>query len=312
MQDVFRRLTDARLASYSPVVLGWQPYERIRERLERETAEAIDRTGDEQFGAMLMSRFPRQGTIAADYQDSILHLPDGSPALTGIRWRGGDPGRPFVEVMVHEGGVTADRLGTLSLAIGERWSSFHPFSVRLFAPDADSVPPGACVDRRIVAGRVADLRYVGPVPGLAVERASHMSWYEDYRREYEEFRSAVPERAEWTWPETAETLTEAQGRGEVYLIRLRGRLAGVYAMPRACAHGLQGFRVQEKFLFAWARGRGLGTAAERAVAGRLPAGPDDVVFGSIDDRNAAALRSAYRLGRVDIGAWVWVTPFGRP
>jgi L-amino acid N-acyltransferase YncA len=82
-------------------------------------------------------------------------------------------------------------------------------------------------------------------------------------------------------------------------------------MPRGSAHGLQGFRVHEKFLFASFRGKGLGAAAERAVVQQLPANPDDVVFGSIEEGNRPSQRCAYRVGRVDIGAKLWLTPPGR-
>lgn len=38
---------------------------------------------------------------------------------------------------------------------------------------------------------------------------------------------------------------------------------------------------------------------------------DDVVFGSIEDGNTPSRRTAYRLGRVDIGVRLWLTPAGR-
>jgi hypothetical protein len=46
---------------------------------------------------------------------------------------------------------------------------------------------------------------------------------------------------------------------------------------------------------------------ERAVIRRLPARPDDVIFGSIADGNLTSRRAAYRVGRTDIGVTLWLT-----
>jgi hypothetical protein len=94
VQETIRRLAEARLRSYNPVVLTWQRPADIRERLESETRTLLGQTTDMRFGQRLMARFPTPGaTDPSMYLDSLIRLPAGSVALTGIRFRGGRPGQ---------------------------------------------------------------------------------------------------------------------------------------------------------------------------------------------------------------------------
>jgi hypothetical protein len=42
----------------------------------------------------------------------------------------------------------------------------------------------------------------------------------------------------------------------------------------------------------------------------LPARPGDVLWGTIDPRNAPSLRNALSIGRVPVGGYVWIAPAG--
>jgi hypothetical protein len=280
----------------------------------------LSRTTDERFGRNLMTRFPTDGANdPAAYLDCVVELPDQALALTGIRFRGGDPSRPFVDIVALEGSLTADRLHPIVHAVAARWALFSPLCVRISAPAAGTVRlasfgPRSRVDFRVIAGRFADIRSrrQGGVDGLSVHAATDLSWHGQYRREYDRFLAADARRNEWTQPEGYDALVRATREAGVFLVRMHGELVGIYSMPRAAAHGLQGVRVQEKFLFESVRGKGLGTSVEHAVLEQLPANAEDVVFGSIAEGNIPSQRSAYRTGRVDIGAKLWLTPSGRP
>jgi hypothetical protein len=217
-----------------------------------------------------------------------------------------------------EGSITDTCLRAVIDIIDRSWQLFSPLCVRLSVPAVDGLPAGRFgalprIDSRAIAGRIASLisQPRGAVDGLSVRAAEDMSWYAEYRREYDRFLADDAQRTAWTQPESYDALAPATREGAVFLVRLHGRPAGVYSMPRGAAHGLQGFRVQEKFLFENARGKGLSAHAEYAVIEQLPANADDIVFGSIEDGNLPSRRSAYRLGRVDITARVWLTPSGR-
>lgn len=320
MTEASERLSEALSRSYDPRILAWQDATEVRDRFRSELALLLERVTDERFGRTLMENFPRPRlTEPSWYQDRVLRLSDGSLALTGIRFRGGDPTRPFVDIVALEAGVDPERVRPLASEIAECWKHLDPLCVRLPVPSVDAVSahsfgPGSRPDVRFLAGPVVEIRSV-PLPridGLAVRLASDTSWYDHYRRQYESFLAGAGERREWTRPETRDSLANAVREGAVQLIELYGELAGVIVLRRETAHGLRGLRVQEKFLFEGVRGTGIAAGVEQAAIARRSTEPGDVVFGTIDDRNTPSVRSALRTGRIEIGAKLWLTPPGLP
>lgn len=92
---------------------------------------------------------------------------------------------------------------------------------------------------------------------------------------------------------------------EVWLDGVRSGLAAVY---RDTAFGLRGFVVQEMFLYAQARGQGLGRVAQWHLAHCLlpHSQPGDALHGTIHSSNHAALRTAAAAGRERVGRQLWV------
>lgn len=299
VRDVVERLAEARLRSYNPTLFAWQRDSEIRDGLGTEIREVLDRAGK---------------------YDSLVELPDGLLALTGIRYRGGDMGKPFVDIVALEGSIDEARLQSVINAVAAHWDEFSPLCIRLPVPAPDAVRlaefgPHSRVDLRLVAGRVADIvatPHAAPPGELTISAADDMSWYGQYRREYHRFLLSDNDRNGWTQPDSYESLDRAVDQRGLYLIRRHGLPAGVYSMPPAAVNGLRGFRVQEKLLFGSIRGTGLGSSIEYAVIKQLPAKSDDLLFGSIADGNTPSRKAAYSLGRVDIGARLWLTPIGRP
>lgn len=168
------------------------------------------------------------------------------------------------------------------------------------------------VDSRIVAGQAK--RILASRPGtrhhLTIESASDMSWYERYHKEYLNLLNRLPAAREWTHPESVDDLARSVESGCVFLVKVAGQFAGVIAMPRGAAHGVRRFRVQEKFLFDGFRGQGAGTRVEFSAVEQLMPDPQEIIFGSISDGNLPSRRTAYNLGRVDIGVRIWAAPRG--
>ncbi|HVX44838.1 MAG TPA: hypothetical protein VHC49_13180 [Mycobacteriales bacterium] len=298
IDDTLQRLTEARMRAYHPIASTWQDPQLVWQRMRAETADLLTRTA-EPFGRQLMAHFPQAGAAASDYQDAVIRLPDGRLALAGIRFRGGDASVPFVDIAALEGEFTAERIRD----VAARWARFAPVAVRL------QVPPAGIgdfrIDQRIVAGPVAAVSGPDLPAGVSIEVATGTDWYERYQSEYDRFLAADTGRREWTQPETEAALADSVAEGAVFLISRYGEPAGVFALPRRTRHGLAGFQMQEKFLFASARGIGLAATIENAIIRRLPG---DVVFGSIADGNLASRRAAYRVGRTDIAATLWLSP----
>ena len=71
---------------------------------------------------------------------------------------------------------------------------------------------------------------------------------------------------------------------------------------------LAGFVVLEMLLAKLARGQGLGAAVQYRLSEALQASsaPEDVLYGTIGSNNPPMLKTAARVGRVDVGGWIWL------
>jgi L-amino acid N-acyltransferase YncA len=127
---------------------------------------------------------------------------------------------------------------------------------------------------------------------------------------YAELAAREPALTTWANPEDLESLTACAGEGLLFEVLADGEPAGVIAGLRFDAHGMAGFSVQEICLDAAHRGRRLAPAAIQHLVEELPAGAGDVLWGTIDPRNAPSLRNALSVGRSVVGGYVWVTPTG--
>lgn len=86
--------------------------------------------------------------------------------------------------------------------------------MRVRVPSAGTVAlaefgPHSAIDHRIVAGTAGAVQDGDLPTDLAIDVATGTAWYEQYRREYEQFLATDLRRQDWTQPEAAESLTHA-------------------------------------------------------------------------------------------------------
>jgi hypothetical protein len=250
-----------------------------------------------------------------------LDLPGGGWAVTGPRFRGGDARHPFVDVVATTERPTPDGLAVVAGAVLPEYDAFAPLSLRVDAPDPDGLvaalredprfAPESGVDMYVVAGLVDALRdhprapaYASVAlangdPGRLAGRVADI---------YAELGTALPGLAEWANPEDAESLAACAEQGLLFEVLTDDEPAGVVAAIRYDAHGLRGFSVQELCLDAAHRGRRLAPAVVQHLVDELPAGPGEVLWGTIHPANAPSLRNALSIGRQIVGGFVWVVP----
>jgi L-amino acid N-acyltransferase YncA len=144
---------------------------------------------------------------------------------------------------------------------------------------------------------------------VKLRRAETLEFYpryaETYAAIYQE-RSWLPHEAE---PESLEDMQEHLETGHVFEVLVDGQWAGITgAEHRSDEFALCGFVVLEMLLAKFARGQALGAAVQYRLAEALQASsqPSDVLYGTIGSNNPPMLKTAARVGRVDLGGWIWV------
>lgn len=327
MTDLLDSMVEVRLPWTSPTITSWCPGGDLRAALREGLAVDAARVGDAEFGrefrdalATLVTGTPEDPLAWANHR---LDLPGGGWAVTGPRFRGGDAGHPFVDVVATTEPPTADGLAVVAETVLPAYAAFAPLSLRVDAPDPDDLvaalrddprfAPDCAVDMYVVAGLVSALRQhprasayasVSLVAGDSGRLASRVAEI------YAELGAAQPDLAQWANPEDAESLAASAGEGLLFEVLVDGDPSGVVAGLHYDAHGMRGFSVKELCLDAEHRGRRLAPAAVQRLVDELPSRPDDVLWGTIHPANAPSLRNALSIGREVVGGYVWVRVAG--
>ena len=82
--------------------------------------------------------------------------------------------------------------------------------------------------------------------------------------------------------------------------------AGVIAAERRSEVFLSGYCVIEEILGGKYRGKGFAPAVQRMMIENLELQGDEMIFGHISLKNSPSLRTASRVGRSDVGGYLFV------
>lgn len=325
MNELEDKMAAARGRWTSEVLKGWYSPARLHAALTSAAAPEAGRVGDLEFGATF-----RDNVATVDVPDPAawanrrLNLGGDHWCVTGIRYRGLDVTKPFVDVVATSLPATADALADLAEQVLPHYEQFAPRAVRVDAPDPDDLTmqvaahpalTEADVDQYTVAGLVHDLSALPARPGfdrialVPVEVDEAVQAAEECYAQVGENRPDLPL---WARPSLPEELGESHEQGLLFRIHVDGAPAGVVASRRDDDHAMTGFVVQEIVLDRNHLGQRLAAPVQQHLVRVLPAQDGDTLWGSIHPANEPSLRNALSLGRRIVGAYVWLTPTGLP
>ena len=312
--SILEQLTHAKLEHVSPILSRWYYRDELRALLREDLSSDVRRFSDDELAEQFQHHCPIPTATRDDYKNRWSELPGLGHALTGVRFRGLDMNRPFVEVVATTQRVSA---ATDMQAVGENlrqaYNLFHPKHVRFFVPEHIGLDlrrwPGAFWEKRYFAAPVEQMRQRAKPEGygrVALRRPSDMAFYARYQQVLEERFARQPELEEYTRVEVQEDLAEYLEEGTLFEVLVDGSWSGLVGVTRDAEQGLRGFVVIEIVLADSARGQGLGVAVQQRLVEALAFESGDVLYGTIDARNTAAVKTAQRSGRVDLGGFLWL------
>lgn len=289
----------------------WLPQAEAQVGWRESLSPELERLSDSEFAAGYQEYWPVVPD-PTEYLNHLWTLESGGQALTGIRIRGGDTSRPFVDaVALTQPPGSEAAVVQVAQELVARYAAFAPRHVRFWIPEGQEMdltllPAGSHWDFSVVAGLVADMTKQ-PKPQhaerISLRPAPNLDFYPEYVREYDDLHTANPQHAEYAHAASQEDLTDTALAGLAFEIWLDGVRSGVAAVYRDTAFGLRGFVVQEMLLYAQARGQGLGRVVQWQLARALlpHSQPGDTLHGTIHSDNHAALRTAEAAGRERVG-----------
>ncbi|MEM9489213.1 MAG: GNAT family N-acetyltransferase [Myxococcota bacterium] len=293
-----------------PEVWQWIRPDELRQRLGRELGELWTERRQPDWCAGYAESIAISGPDPAEYAVRHLDLGPLGPVLAGIHFLGMDPGHPFIGVHGLARDYSADQLERLACALGGEFAAFRPRSIRLFIPGpagrlAAHLPPSASHDNRLIVGLRSALRVSPRPPGFErIElRPLGDDAYPRYRATCEQFFADTPDGQRMLEIESEDDLRACQTCFEAWI---DDTWAGLVAARHEDIFGLSGHCVVEEILTRPFRGFGLGIALQRHLIERLEPHGHDLIWGTIDARNLPSRKTAERVGRTDIGGWIFI------
>ncbi len=311
MTDLLGDLARARLGWVPPAVRGWYDEDRLLRQLASGLVEEAARVDDVEFGASFRDDVGLSvATTPLQWANRRFELASGGWVVVGIRFRGLDVERPFVDVIASTAPPTSDALAEIADAVLPSYEPFAPLALRIEPPDPGAF--GGGVDQYVVAGQVETLRSwrrSASYAAVALRPGEPAAMAELAERIY---AALPPGHGRWACAESEDSLQDCADEGLLFEVSVDGTGAGVVAALRDDRHAMSGFCVEELCLDTTWRGRGLAAGAVQRLVDALPAREGDVLWGTIHPDNAPSLRNALSVGRQIVGGYVWVTPGGLP
>jgi GNAT superfamily N-acetyltransferase len=285
-------------------------------QLEANLTDQLERDLDwlENLGEGFERNMPVAGATPGMYNHRVFEVV-GMQVMLGIRFRGGDVTIPFVDLVRSSEAITnAAQVRAICDLVRQEFAVFKPLKVRFYQPAHLGFQidvPGSSGDKRVLAAPLTMMLEHPKPEGLErvnLRQACDLEFYERYAQTYAAIyreRPWLPHEAE---PESLEDMQEHFETGHVFEVFVDGQWAGVTAAEhRSDEFALRGFVVLEMLLAQFARGQGLGAAVQYRLVEALQASsaPEDVLYGTIGN-NPPMLKTAARVGRVDLGGWIWV------
>jgi hypothetical protein len=252
-------------------------------------AAQTDRVGDPLFAAEFREvRLP--GVTEADFAHRIIRSRRGS-LLGGIRFRGRDITRPFVEVVGHD----FDDVEALRDCAHTEWSAFRPRALRLFARPGGITGPGVVTDLTVHAARCRDVvAGDGYVDLAAFRRDDDAALLVE--RVYRALAETDPALRRNVSPAACEDLRRWWAEGNVHAVRAGGDIVGLLAVAAGRINWLHGHEIQEEVVAPDHRGHHYAARGQGRWAHTF-GDPDRLLVGTIDRLNTASRRTALRAGR---------------
>lgn len=294
-----------------PRLRDWYSEEQLVTNLRSSFAEELQRVDDLELATGFAGVCPVNGAEPNDYLNVFVPFSAGV-ALLGIRFKGLDVTKPFVDVIATSAPLTTEaEVGEIRDLACHTYAVFQPYAVRFTEFSTRSAAAFKRLgywEKKYVAGDIQTMKSLPKPENLdrvELRRAADIGFFDDYAGVYEALLSQHPQHVEYATSEGRDDFEFYLSEGIIFEVFIEGSWAGLVAGYRDVDACLEGFRVAENVLSEEFRSRGFGRGVQRRLAEALDP-KIGVIFGTIHRENLGAYHAAVRSGRIDIGGFCWV------
>lgn len=313
-KHILDQATTTKLEQAPSLLRRWYDRETLKMLYRTDLTPNVERIFSDDMAKQFQHHCPFPNAAYADFKNKWLELPELGDSLIGIRFRNLELERPFVDVVVSEQLIRETMAAdAVKAVLVQEYGVFGPKQVRLFVPSDRRLDlgrlPGAYWEKRYLAAPLDQMRSADQPEALErvqLRKPDDMTFYRAYRNLYEQRFREQPALREYARIETEEDLEDYLEEGTLFEVLVDKRWAGVIVVTRDEEQGLRGFLVVENLLDPQLGRQRLGVAVQYQLVRALVGEAGDVLFGTIDTRNIAAIKTAQRSGRSDVGGFLWL------
>jgi len=268
-------------------LFGRRGYGLLASWLEGEAA----RVNDQDFARLFSDHIDLPGVVADDYLHRSIRTSQGT-VLGGIRFKGRDINRPFVEIIVH----SFEDLDRLRDCVRQEWSMFAPPRLRLRTRPGRITGPNVVLDTSIYLARYRDMCrppvHISLEPFEQLEAAAAL-----VRARYQRLAADDPELARNVAPATTEDLRLWHESGQLRAVRTRDTVVGLIAVAPSQIRWIDGDEINEEVINVEHSGNGYAALAQTLSAGQVARDQSRLLVGTIHRLNISSRKTAERAGR---------------
>ncbi len=298
------------LAQIHPQVLEWYDTKTTQVQLLEDVKRDAEEFFRDEFGKEFSTNASELNIDAEHFKHRLLEVAD-KRLIAGIRFTGMDIHRPFVQVAGISQPITSNaERDQISAVLEREFNVFKPQRWRIFQASHQPYQfSGNDGDLRVLAGLLSNIKkrpLAEHARRIALRKAENLEFYPMYKDALETQYIHRPWLPDVARVETFEDMKHYLEHDQVWEIFVDEQWAGVTIASRGQEFGLRGWSMIEITLHPRWHGQGIAVHVQHQLGNALEDAGQDCLFGTIGAVNAPMQKTAARVGRVDIGGYVWV------
>jgi GNAT superfamily N-acetyltransferase len=306
------------VAQTHPLIKSWYRLADLKENWQ----EDVKRDAEEFFSDAFAASFARNCKTLELSTERFKHrLLETSTHrfIAGIRFFGMDLNRPFVEVAQINRPLESDsERDEVTALLRREFAAFKPTHWRVYqSSHLEYQFLGCDGDKRYWVGLLKDINAqpdtaqpnTENAERLELQGAKNLDFYPRYAEMYQALYAERPWLPDVSRQESVKDMQEYLDNGWLYEVFVDKVWAGVTAASPGFEVGAKGYYMIEIALDTAFRGQGLGVVLQRNLATVLAEKSSSVtaaLLGTIGAVNTPMLKTAARVGRLDIGGHYWI------
>lgn len=261
-----------------------------------ELIEELEDLNSDDTKKVRLEHFKVKGATKDDYSEKVIHIDSHKRVIYGIRNLGGNPKIPYIQLRPNFKISSKEESLAIYELIKREFEVFNPLYLSFHSSkriDADFYGSLHMVAK---SESIIDKEKWPLESSLEFESITDDSYYDWYKKGYEEFNSDIPELKSKVTVNSLSSMEDSLEQGLLKYVLLNGERIGLIAGEESNLLGHSGIYFHEIFISKEWKGRGIAKAIQRKFIHDFCTHLQ-YVWGTIDSNNLPSYKTAYSNGR---------------